>query len=215
MDLGGYICFCLQCGCDEGDWVKNVSLCSVQAIILICIYCPVNFTFPWEKLIVLLLLSQVLLRFPWCLLMVQCLQSMCLLDTFHRYEFCSAALDPLPVRMPDRFNAYILSACFPVDHRREWSAAGSGFTSAARVSPCRSLPSPPPSASTTCPPACLHPTPCHDGTATPPLHRHGRRCGWHEFSVHLSVPPSTYLLRAGWVWTSLWPVWLPLFLKTF
>lgn len=178
------------------------------------VYCPLNFSVPlsktdWPHCF----FPQVLLRFPWCLLMVQCLQSMCLLDTFRRYEFRPTVFPVLLIHfLLASQTAYILSACFPVDHRREWSAAGSGFTSATGVPPCRSLPSPPPSASTTCPPACLHPTPCHDGTATPPLHRHGRRCGWHEFPVHLSISPSTHLLRAGWVWINLWPVWIFLFI---
>lgn len=67
--------------------------------------------------------------------------------------------------------------CFLVDHRRERSAAGSGFTSATRVPPRGPLPSPPPSTSAPCPPACLHPTSCHDAPTTPPLHRHGRGSG--------------------------------------
>lgn len=94
-------------------------------------------------------------------------------------------------------SAFCALVCFLIDHRRERSAAGSGFTSATRVPPRGALPSPPPSASTPCPPACLHPAPCHDAPATPPVHWHGRGCGRHEFSVHLPVPSSSYLLRAG------------------
>lgn len=101
---------------------------------------------------------------------------------------------------------YVRSVCFLLDHRGERSAAGSGFTSATRVPPRGPLTSPPPSTSTPCPPACLHPTPCHDATATPPVHRHGGGRGRHELSVHLPVPSSSYLLRAGWVGAS--SVWL-------
>lgn len=87
--------------------------------------------------------------------------------------------------------------CSLLDHRRERSAAGSGFTSATRVPPRGPLPPPPPSTSTPCPPACLHPTPCHDAPTTPPVHRHGGGRGRHELSVHLPIPSSSYLLRAG------------------
>lgn len=64
-----------------------------------------------------------------------------------------------------------------VDHRRERSAAGSGFTSATGVPPRGPLPSPPPSTSTTCSPVCLHPTPCHVAPTAPPVHRHSGWCG--------------------------------------
>lgn len=84
------------------------------------------------------------------------------------------------------------------DHRRERSAAGSGFTSAARVPPRGPLSPPPPSTSAPRPPACLHPSPGHDGPAAPPVHRHGRGRGRHELSVHLPVPSGSHLLRAGW-----------------
>lgn len=164
--------------------------------------------------ILLFLSSQVLLRFPWCLLMVQCLQSMCLLDMFHRYSFytiSSAML--LTGSLSNSIQLWYLHSrvlvCFLVDHRRERSAAGSGFTSATRVPPRGPLPSPPPSTSTPCSPACLHPTPCHDAPATPPVHRHSRGCGRHELSVYLPVPSNSYLLRAGWVRASgLWSVLL-------
>lgn len=91
--------------------------------------------------------------------------------------------------------------CFfsPLDHRRERSAAGSGFTSATRVPPRGALPSPPSSSTTPCSPACLHPTPCHDAPSTSPVYRHGRGRGRHELPVHLSVPSSSYLPGAGWV----------------
>ncbi len=94
-------------------------------------------------------------------------------------------------------SAFSALVCFFLDHRRERSAAGSGFTSATRVPPRGPLPSPPPSTSTPCPPACLHPTPCHDAPTTPPVYRHGGGRGRHELSVHLPIPSSSYLLRAG------------------
>lgn len=90
-----------------------------------------------------------------------------------------------------------LSVCFLSDHRRERSAAGSGFTSATRVPPRGALPSPPSSTSTPCPPAYLYPTPCHDAPSASPLHKHGRRSGRRDFSVHLSVPSSSYVHGAG------------------
>lgn len=90
---------------------------------------------------------------------------------------------------------------FLLDHRRERSAEGSGFTSAARFSPRGAFSSPPSSASP-CAPACLHTASRHDPPSTSPLHRHGRRRGWLELPVHLPVPPSSYLLRAGWAGTS-------------
>lgn len=46
--------------------------------------------------------TQVLLRFPWCLQMVQCLQSMCLLDTFHKYALYTI------------FSVFSLASCWTV-----------------------------------------------------------------------------------------------------
>ncbi|KAI3354066.1 hypothetical protein L3Q82_018624 [Scortum barcoo] len=54
-----------------------------------------------------------------------------------------------------------------------------------------------PSTSAPCPPACLHPTPCHDAPATTPVHWHGGGRGRHELSVHVPVPSGSHLLRAG------------------
>lgn len=191
--------FFLQRGCDGGDWIKNVSLCCVPAVTVIYIYRPVNCNIPWEKRIVLLSFVTGPAQVP----MMSPNGSVPPIYVPPGY-ISQVGILCCSIRSAPRQGARLLwrlqavRLCSPVDHRGEWSAAGSGFTSAARVSPRWSLSSPPPSASTTCPPACLHPTPCHDGTATPPLHRHGRRCGRHEFSVHLSVSPGTYLLRAGW-----------------
>lgn len=138
--------------------------------------------------------SQVLLRFPWCLQMVQCLQSMCLLDTFHRYPFYAS-----PGRRSSCLeNLLHALVCFLLDHRGERCAAGSGVTSATRVPPGGPLPSPPPSTSSPCPLACLHPAPRHDAPAAPLVRRHGGRRGRHELPVHLAVPSSSCLLRAGW-----------------
>lgn len=112
-------------------------------------------------------------------------------------------------RHQDSSVIWILILSCRLDHRRERSAAGSGFTSAARVPPGGPLPSPSPPTSTPCSPACLHPTPCHDAPATSPVHRPRRGCGWHELSVQLPVPSGSYLLRAGWVGaSSLWSVLL-------
>lgn len=103
----------------------------------------------------------------------------------------------LRVALISAFNAIVFFS--PLDHRRERSAAGSGFTSATRVPPRGALPSPPSSSTTPCSPACLHPTPCHDAPSTSPVYRHGRGRGRHELPVHLSVPSSSYLPGAGWV----------------
>lgn len=104
---------------------------------------------------------------------------------------------------------HVLVCLSSVDHRRERSAAGSGFTSAARVPPRGPLPSPPPSTSTPCSPTCLHPTPCHDAPTTPPVYRHSGGCGWHELTVYLPVSSGSYLLRTGWVRASwLWALLL-------
>lgn len=98
--------------------------------------------------------------------------------------------------------------CFLSDHRRERSAESSGFTSATRVPPRGPFPSPPSSTSTPHPPACLHPTSRLDAPSSP-VHRHRRGCGWHELSVHLPVPSSSYLLGPGWVGASgVWAVLL-------
>lgn len=86
---------------------------------------------------------------------------------------------------------------FLLDHRRERSEEGSGFTSATRFPPRGAFSSPPSSTSSPCAPACLHTASRHDPPSTSPLHKHGRRRGRLELPVHLPVPPSSYLLRAG------------------
>lgn len=95
--------------------------------------------------------------------------------------------------------APLCSLFIPLDHRREWSAAGPGATSAARLPPRRTLPSPSPAAASSCSPACLHPAPRHDAPAAALVHRHSRRCWRHELPIHFPVPSGSHLLRAGWV----------------
>lgn len=94
-----------------------------------------------------------------------------------------------------RFRAPLLF--IPPDHRRERSAAGPGATSAARLPPGGTLPSPSPAAAAPRSPACLHPAPRHDAPAAAPVHGHGRRRRRHELPVHHPVPSGSHLLRAG------------------
>lgn len=139
--------------------------------------------------------------------MVQCLQSTCLLDMFHRYRFrrhISRCIIPGPdaSRWRDRCGIRLLCAArltsfIPLDHRRERSAAGPGATSAARLPPGGTLPSPSPAAAAPRSPACLHPAPCHDAPAAALVHRHSRRRRRHELPVHLPLPSGSHLLRAG------------------
>lgn len=149
-----------------------------------------------ECLNVFLSSSQVLLRFPWCLQMVQCLQSMCLLDTSHRY-FLQPLILVDPSRTPTGSVVCSSSLFCILDHWRERSATGSGFTSATGFPPRGSFPTPPPSTAAPCTPSSLHPTPRHDGPASSSLHRHARGRWGHELPVHPPVPPSSYLLRTG------------------
>lgn len=89
------------------------------------------------------------------------------------------------------------SLFIPLDHRREWSAAGPGATSAARLPPGGALPPPSPAAAAPRSPACLHPAPRHDAPAAALVHRHRRRRRRHELPVHHPVPSGSHLLRAG------------------